>query len=196
MRLSEANLAAVQEAIALAGVDGWLLYDFRGLNPITVEMVGVQGLATRRLFAWIPRVGTPIGIEHAIEPGPWRHWPAAWERRVYFGWRELESTLKGVVAGRNVAMEYATGDGVPYVDRIPAGVIEMVRAAGATVVSSSELVSRCYAGWDEAQLAAHLKAAEQIAAIAKAAIGRAGEAARAGKPIMEHDLAAWIRKAS
>ncbi|MBI3790785.1 MAG: M24 family metallopeptidase [Gemmatimonadetes bacterium] len=192
MRLSEANLAAVQAAIAESKVDGWLLYDFRGLNPIAAELVGVEGLATRRIFAFIPRAGTPVGIAHAIEPGPWRHWPAAWPRTIYSGWRALEAALADVVKGKTVAMEYAPGDGVPYVDRVPAGVIEMVRAAGATVVTSADLVSRCYAGWSGDQLAAHERAAEQIAAIAKAAIQRAGDAARAGTPIMEHVLKAWI----
>ena len=44
-------------------------------------------------------------------------------------------------------MEYSAGDAVPYLDRVPAGVIEMVRAAGAEVVTSGELVSRFYALW-------------------------------------------------
>ncbi len=194
MRLSEATLPAVQDAIAKAGVDGWLLYDFRGTNPIAAQLVGVEGLATRRIFAYVPRSGTPVGIAHAIEPGPWRHWPTAWPRTIYFGWRPLEVALANVVKGKTVAMEYAAGDGVPPVDRIPAGVIEMVRAAGATVVTSAELISRCYAAFNAEQIASHAKSAEIIAGIAKAAITRAGQAARAGAPILEHDLGAWIRE--
>ena len=194
MRLSESTLPAVQDAIAAAGVDGWLLFDFRGTNPIAAELVGVEGLATRRIFAYVPRQGTPVGIGHAIEPGPWKHWPATWPRTIYSGWRALEASLAQVVAGKTVAMEYAPGDGIPYVDRVPAGVIEMVRAAGATVVTSGELISRCYAGWSAEQLASHERAAEAIAAIAKAAFTRAATAARVGTPLREHELAAWIRE--
>jgi len=192
VRLSEANLSVVQAAIAESRVDGWLLYDFRGLNPIAAELIGVEGLATRRIFAYMPRSGTPMGIAHAIEPGPWRHWPAAWPRTIYSGWRELEAALAHVVRGKTVAMEYAPGDGVPYVDRVPAGVLEMVRGAGATVVTSADLISRCYAGWSSEQVTAHERAAEKIAAIAKAAIQRAGGAAKSGTPIMEHLLQQWI----
>ena len=32
-------LADVQRALADAGVDGWLLYDFRGLNPISADLI-------------------------------------------------------------------------------------------------------------------------------------------------------------
>jgi Xaa-Pro aminopeptidase len=192
MRLSDATLPQVQDAIAASGVDGWLLYDFRGLNPIASALVGVEGLATRRIFAWVPCTGTPVGIEHAIEPGPWRHWPAAWPRTTYFGWRELEAALPTLIAGKRVAMEYDPGDGVPYVDRVPAGVIEMVRAAGATVVSSADLISRCYAGWTAAQVAAHERAAEALATTVQAAFRRAGEAATAGHPLTEFELKQWI----
>jgi Xaa-Pro dipeptidase len=89
-------------------------------------------------------------------------------------------------------MEYSKGDAVPYLDRVPAGVIEMVREAGATVVSSSELVSRFYASWNAEHIASHLSAADQVARIGKAALARAGEEARAGRPIAEHELMAWI----
>ena len=194
MRLSEASLPAVQAAIADAGVDGWLLYDFRGLNPIAGHLVGIEGMATRRIFAWIPRAGVPVGIAHAIEPGPWRHWPAAWPRTVYSGWRALEAALHATVAGRTVAMEYSPGDGVPYVDRVPAGVLDLVRSTGATVVTSAELVSRCYATLTPEMIASHQRSAELIATIARAAIGRAGAAARSATPLTEHDICTWIRE--
>ena len=194
MRLSEASLHAVQAAIADAGVDGWLLYDFRGLNPIAGHLVGIEGMATRRIFAWIPRAGVPVGIAHAIEPGPWRHWPAAWPRTVYSGWRALEAALHATVAGRTVAMEYSPGDGVPYVDRVPAGVLDLVRSTGATVVTSAELVSRCYATLTPEMIASHQRSAELIATIARAAIGRAGAAARSATPLTEHDICTWIRE--
>ena len=194
MRLSEASLPAVQAAIADAGVDGWLLYDFRGLNPIAGHLVGLEGMATRRLFAGLPRAGVPVGIAHAIEPGPWRHWPAAWPRTVYSGWRALEAALHATVAGRTVAMDYSPGDGVPYVDRVPAGVLDLVRSTGATVVTSAELVSRCYATLTPEMIASHERSAELIATIARAAIGRAGAAARSATPFTEHDICTWIRE--
>jgi len=193
--LTPDSLPRFQAAIAESGLDGWLLYDFRGTNPIAAGLMGLEGMVTRRVFAWVPREGTPVAVTHAIEQGPWARWPAAWRREVYSSWRALEATVGALVAGRRVAMEYSPGDAVPYVDRVPAGVLEMVRALGATVATSADLVTRLYAVWTPAQLAAHRRAAEHVAAIARAAIADAGARVRAGTPVYEHEVAAEIRAA-
>ncbi|HMA19686.1 MAG TPA: M24 family metallopeptidase, partial [Gemmatimonadaceae bacterium] len=91
-----------------------------------------------------------------------------------------------------VAMEYSPGDAVPYLDRVPAGVLEMVRDAGATVVSSADLVSRFYAVWTDENLASHKRASEIIARIARDAFKRAGDAASNGSPLTEYELQQWI----
>ena len=189
--LNRESLAQMQKALAESNVDGWLIFDFHGLNPVAA-VLGLEGMGTRRIFAFIPKTGLPVAITHAIEQGPWKEWPSEWTKLVYSGWRELEKNLKDVVNGKTVAMEYSPGDAVPYLDRVPAGVLEMVRNSGATVVSSADLVSRFYAVWTDEQLASHKRAAETIARIARAAFDKAGEAASAGKPLSEYKLQQWI----
>src|SRR5689334_12579733 len=161
MRLTPALLPEVQKVLAAADLDGWLLYDFRGTNPIASAMLGLEGLVSRRVFAFIPRSGAPIAVTHAIEQGPWKDWPRDWKKVVYSGWRGLEQEVAAVVKGKRVAMEYAAGDAIPYLDRIPAGVLELVRASGAKdVVTSADLVTRFFAGWTADGLASHTRAAE------------------------------------
>ncbi len=191
--LTPETLSDVQRALTEAGADGWLLYDFRGLNPIAGGLLRLDGMTTRRAFAYVPARGTPVAISHAIEPGPWRHWPSAWPREIYASWKSLESLLAKHVAGKRVAMEYSAGDAVPYLDRVPAGVIEMVREAGATVMSSGELVTHFYASWNAEHIASHLRAAEAIASIAQDAMRLAGERSRGTEPMAEHELMAWIQ---
>lgn len=190
--LAPATLPPLQRALADADLDGWLLFDFHGANPIAGGLIGLEGMVTRRIFAWIPARGTPVAITHAIEQGPWRGWPPEWRKEVYSSWRTLESLLGGLVRGKRVAMEYSPGDAVPYLDRVPAGVIEMVRAAGATVVTSADLVTAFYATWSDDQLESHRRAAQAIAAIAREAIATAGARAAAGTPITEYELQQWI----
>lgn len=190
--LSPETLPEIQTALREQELDGWLLFDFQGCNPVAAGMLELSGMVSRRIFAFVPRDGHPLAITHAIEQGPWRNWPAAWEKRVYSSWRTLESHLADAVHGRRVAMEYSAGDAVPYVDRIPAGVLEMVRAAGATVVTSADLISRFFARWSPAQAASHDRAARVIAGIARDAMRLAGDRARAGQPIAEHELQSWI----
>ncbi len=191
--LTPDSLAAVQDAIRAQGLDGWLLYDFRGLNPIARSLLGLEGMQTRRVFAWVPVDGAPVAITHAIEQAPWDGWPAAWEKRAYVSWRTFEADVARFVAGKRVAMEYSPGDAVPVVDQVPAGVLELVRRAGATVASSAELVSRFFAVWTAEGLASHRRSAEHLARIAAAAFARAGAAARSGTPVTEHGLVEWIR---
>lgn len=190
--LNKDSLADIQKVLADSTVDGWLIFDFHGLNPVAAGILGLQGMGTRRIFAFIPKTGSPVAITHAIEQGPWKNWPGEWKKIVYTGWRELEAGLAEVVKGKSVAMEYSPGDAVPYLDRIPAGVLEMVRNAGADVVSSADLVSRFYAVWTDEQLASHKRAAEILARIANSAFEKAGDAANGKTPLTEYKLQQWI----
>lgn len=192
--LNPESLPALQRALTDAGLDGWLLFDFQGTNPIATGMLQVEGMASRRIFAWIPASGVPHALGHAIEAGPLKHWPAEWTRSTYSSWRTLESGVHEMVKGKRIAMEYSAGDAVPYLDRVPAGVLEMVHAAGATaIVSSGELVTRFYASWTAEHIASHERAAESIAGIARKAFAIAGERAQTTSPITEHELMAWIQ---
>src|SRR6185436_19776168 len=124
------DVAAVQAALAADGVDGWLLYDFRGLNAIAADLTAVarQGghLATRRWFYLIPSSGAPRGLVHAIERNSLAHLPGQTER--YAGREQLEEGLRRLLSGaRRVAMEYSPKCAIPYVARVDAGTIELVR---------------------------------------------------------------------
>ncbi|HMC56412.1 MAG TPA: M24 family metallopeptidase [Gemmatimonadaceae bacterium] len=190
--LNPQTLPAIQRALGEMNVDGWLLFDFHGLNPVATGMLGMEGLLTRRIFALVPREGIPVAISHTIEQAPWKRWPSEWPKQQYSSWRALEEQLGKLVKGKTVAMEYSPGDAVPYLDRVPAGVLEMVKAAGAKVISSGELVTRFYASWAPAHVESHRRAAVAIAQIAKDAINVAGKRAKGGAPLAEHELAKWI----
>ena len=190
--LTPDTLPDLQRALADAKLDGWLLFDFQGTNPIAAGAIALEGMVTRRVFAYVPREGVPVAVTHDIEQGPWRRWPSSWKRVRYGSWKVLEQTLASLVKGKRVAMEYSPGDAVPYLDRVPAGVIEMVRAAGAEVVSSGALVSRFYATWTDAQLASHRRAAEVVAATAYEVFRIAGARSLTKEPITEHELQKWI----
>ena len=155
------NVKNIQTTLQEFGLDGWLLYDFHGSNPVARHVIGMgdDRFATRRWFGYVPARGEPIWLHHAIEAHLFADLPG---RRVRFvGYRELcdklKETLKGV---KRVAMEYEPGGAIPYVSRVDAGTIEMVRAAGPEVVSSADLVQYCEARWTPEGLASHRRAAE------------------------------------
>jgi Xaa-Pro aminopeptidase len=168
----------LREALAAAGADGWLLYAFHGLNPVAERVLGLTGLNTRRLFVLLPRDGEPVAVAHKIELAAVQGFPG----RVlpYARWEELHAALGSVVQGRRLAMEISPDDAVPYLDRVPYGVVELVRRLGGTVVPSGPLVSRFAARWTAAEAADHRAAAEVLAEVARAELARAVREAGAG----------------
>jgi Xaa-Pro aminopeptidase len=169
-------------------VDGWLLFDFRGINPIMAAVVGPEVVGSRRAYVYIPRAGTPVALVHAVDAELWRHWPAAWRKIVWVHRDELSRALASLVGGRTIALEYSPGGAVPYADYVPAGTVELLRASGATLVSSAELVTRYCSAWSAADLASHRRAAEAIAAIAREAFATAGARAHTASPVTEYEL--------
>lgn len=189
--VTEEGVARVQEALREAGLDGWLLYEFHAKNDVSWDLLGLSW-TTRRAFALIPAEGRPRALIHAIEPSSWRHWP--FDTVSYSGWREMEAALADLVRGRpNLAMEVSGRSSVPTLDLVPSGIVDLVREAGVTPVSSGDLVSRFYAVWSAEGLAAHRKAAEIVKETALDAFERAAQAIREGDPITEGALSDFIR---
>ncbi|MCC7242266.1 MAG: aminopeptidase P family protein [Acidobacteria bacterium] len=185
------DVNAVQRALKTEGLDGWLLYDFQGQNPIAGRVAGLSGttghLATRRWFYLIPATGEPRGLVHAIERHNLDHLPGP--KAVYAGRLQLESGLKSLISGLpRVAMEYSPLNAIPYVSRVDAGTVEMVREAGAEVVTSGDLVQRFDGLWDEAAIATHLEAAEKLHRIKDRAFETVALRVRDGVPTTEFDI--------
>jgi len=166
--LSRIDLRELSQALRTAGLDAWLLYDFHGINPVARRVLGLGGLATRRLFVWLPAAGRPVAVAHRIELQPLADFPG--EVRPYAAWEELHRELGTLVSGRKIAVEYSSEDAVPYLDRIPAGVVDLLRRLGATLVSSAPLVTRFAARWSTDELRDHRIAAARLAEIARTTV--------------------------
>ena len=185
------GVARVQEALREQELDGWLLYEFHGINPVAVALLGL-GKTTRRGFVLVPAEGEPVALVHAIEASSWRHWP--FERRTYSGWRALETGLERLVEGRRrLAMEVSPGGAVPTLDYVPAGIASVLLGLGVEMASSGDLVSRFHSAWSAEQLADHRRAAVIVAEVARQAFERAAQAVRSGEPTSEGALSDWIR---
>lgn len=155
------DLAAIQTAIRSQAIDGWLLYDFRGSNILARRILQFAegSMGSRRCAYFIPATGTPRKLVHRIESGALDHLPG--EKTVYLKWQEFEAGIASLVGqAKTVAMEYSPRNGNPYISRVDAGTIELVRAQGTEVVPSGDLVQMFEAVWDDEQWAMHLGAGE------------------------------------
>ncbi|HYK83245.1 MAG TPA: Xaa-Pro peptidase family protein [Gemmatimonadales bacterium] len=180
-------------ALGALGADAWLLYDFRKVNPIAERILGPTGMGTRRLFVFLPRAGRPVAVAHKIELQPLAGFPG--DVKPYASWRELHGHLTPLARGRTLALETSPGDAVPYLDRVPHGVVQLLEGMGARVVSSGPLVTRFAARWSAAELAGHRRAAEALGAIAREALAWAGSELRGGAEVRETALQQRVRDA-
>jgi Xaa-Pro aminopeptidase len=189
------DLAGIQKALAEQQVDGWLLYDFRGSNPIARSVIGFDEsqIGTRRWFYLIPQEGAPVAIMHVIEPHALRGAPGV--SVLYRSWKDLEGLLGKHLAGmRRVAMEYSAGAAIPYVGRVDAGTVEMVRTAGGVeVVSSADLVQTFEARWTPEQKELHDRAARDTMRAKDEAFALIRERLRTGAPVTEHEVQTFIQ---
>ncbi len=186
MLLSSLDLARVRATLAEQGLDGWLLFDFRGINPILSRLLGEIGFSSRRLFVLLPRQGEPVALVHKIELGAFSGGSFPGRVIPYARWEELHAGLASLVGGKTVAMEISPEDAVPYLDKVPLGVVELVRRLGGTVQSSGSLVTRFASAWNAEELEGHLHAAEALAEIANTALRWA--VTRGGSGLTESEL--------
>jgi len=184
-------LSDVQGALAGSGIDGWLVYDFRGSNPVARPLLDplLQGnLASRRVFLMIPATGRPTLLVHAIEFGTLRgdlDSALGVTPRRYSSTESLDDELRLLLAGKQrVAMEYSPGGDNPYVGTVDAGTIERVRNLGIEVVSSGD-VAQVMEAWTDEQLDQHLAAAEAVMAAKDEAFAYIVEKRLAGAQVLE-----------
>jgi len=187
------ELAKVQSALQQFNLDGWLLYDFRGSNPLARRIVGFSDdqMGSRRWFYFVPTSGEPKKLVHRIESGALDHLPG--EKTVYLRWQELEADVAALIKGaRQVAMEYSPNNANPYVSRVDAGTVELVRSCGVDIVSSGDLVQLFEATWDDDQIAMHFEAARHTDSAYSVAWQFIADKARGGGQTSEVEVQSLI----
>jgi Xaa-Pro dipeptidase len=182
------DIPAIQKSLALDDIDGWLLYDFHGSNPIAVNLAGIAGKHTsRRWYYFIPASGTPQKLVHAIEPFTLDALPG--DRRLYAGRQQLEESVTDLLRGSKVvAMEFSPECSIPYISRVDAGTVDFIRRLGLRVVSSGDLVGRFEAAWQEAQIETHRVASGHLYDIKDKAFAYAGAKLSSGEPVTEYEI--------
>jgi Xaa-Pro aminopeptidase len=184
------DIPGIQKALAREGLDGWLLYDFHGSNPVAGRITGLDRagkMTTRRWYYLIPQSGEPRALVHAIESHNLDSLPGT--KRVYGQRRLLESGLAEILTGvKRVAMEYSEGCAIPYVSRVDAGTIELVRSLGAEVVSSGDLIQEFEAVWDAEAIETHRAASAALYRVKDKAFAMVADRLGRGERTTEYDV--------
>jgi Xaa-Pro aminopeptidase len=183
------RLRDIQDALRQEGVDGWLFCDFRGSDPLAYRILGLDAgqISTRRWYYCIPTEGEPSGIVSSVEPRRLDQLPGV--KRVFLSWQQLHAALAETLRGmKRVAMQYSPGNAIPYVSRVDAGTIELVRQLGIEVASSADLVQRFEAVWSADQWRSHLRAAKGV----RETVDEAFSYIRQNTPVSEYAVQQFI----
>lgn len=136
------SVEKIQSILKSLGIEAWLLYDFRGMNSVSCNVLGLPANAhqTRRWAYLIPQIGNPKGLSHRIEPHIKEFMLG--ELLEYSSQDEFINGIKEITNGfSTLAMEYSPQNQLPVVSKVDAGTIEIMRGLGKTVISSGEIIS-------------------------------------------------------
>ena len=193
VRDMESHIKQAQQFLQKNNLAGWLLYDFRGLNPIAREFVRPQGMVTRRWFYFVPQSGRPFALVHQIEKKSFGKIFGYVE--TYASREELVHKLKQILPGRNIIlMEYSAKGNNPYVSYVDAGMFELIRSLGAKIESSQDLVQNLLARWDQKEYQSHQEAAQILFEIKNLAFKHVADWTRKNQNLTEYDLQQFILK--
>ncbi|HVN29206.1 MAG TPA: M24 family metallopeptidase, partial [Candidatus Binataceae bacterium] len=187
------RIADIQAALAEAALDGWLFYDFRLSDPIAYRILELpdHDLATRRWFCFIPGAGEPRKLVSAVEAN--RLDAIAGPSVIYRSLQEMSAGLAKLLDGaKHIAMAYSPNCAIPYVSRVDAGTIELVRSLGVEIVSAADLIQRFEATLTAAQMESHHRAAHQLRAIVDETFAEVGRRIRAGIETHEHQIQQFV----
>jgi Xaa-Pro dipeptidase len=175
------------------GIDGWLVYDFRGSNPVLAQLLPGKRFLTRRVMLFIPATGEPELLVHGIDASQFASAPI--KTHLYLSWQELHAWIKVRMSTMpRVAMEYSPKGAIPVASMVDAGTVELVRAFGGEVVSSADLIQTSVATWSAEAQANHRRASELVTRAKDEAFALIRSAHQQDKPIDENVVQRFICK--
>ncbi|MBI4310338.1 MAG: NTP transferase domain-containing protein [Chloroflexi bacterium] len=187
----ESVLRQAAEFMTRAGLGGWLVFDYQGMNPVLRYVVGNVRNITRPCYLLATSDGKARALAHHVDAG--RFSETGLQVDAYLGRADLMEKLRALLSGLGgpVAMEYSPLGVLPRASRVDAGTVELVRSLGAQVVSSADLFQYATQRWSPAQLASHQRAATALGEIVLEAYQHIGT--NLGRGITEYDVAELIR---
>ncbi len=191
--MSNFDLPKIQESIKKLNLDGWLIFDFRRSNDYAVEVLSLPKEAhfTRRFYYYIPQQGEPTKIVNGIESFLLNYLPG--KKLEYSNRESLEKHLTGILKpGMKIAMEYSPMNNIPYVSKVDAGTIELIKSFGVEIHSSGDLISLFSAVWTKEQYEENKTAADALYDIVELSFAKIKKALSSGTPINEYEVQQFI----
>jgi Xaa-Pro aminopeptidase len=186
------KLTEVQDYLRQNQIDGWLLFDFKGMNPFVKKTLQLEGdtILSRRWWVWIPVNGQPSVTTHGIEVGSFPD--IGMPKSSYSSRTDLTNKLRETVGNsKRIAMEFSPLGNNPYVSKVDAGTIDLIRSFHVEVVSSGDVL-QLFQAWSSQQLESHKRANDVLTQTKDAALGRIKHCFSSGIALSEFELQSFM----
>jgi Xaa-Pro aminopeptidase len=186
------KLAEVQDYLRENQIDGWLLFDFKGMNPFVKKTLQLEGdfMLSRRWWVWIPANGQPSVTTHGIEVGSFPD--IGMPKSSYSSRTDLTDKLRETLGNsKRIAMEFSPLGNNPYVSKVDAGTIDLIRSFNVEIVSSGDLL-QLFQAWTAQQLEDHKKANVVLTQTKDAALARIKHCFSSGINLSEYELQTFM----
>ena len=187
------DLLTLQPFLRDRGIDAWLIYDFRGSNPVLAQLLPGRYWTTRRAMLVVPASGEAYVVAHNIDAPQFAN--TGLSTRVYNDWPQWHAELREATRGTGrIAMEYSPMGELPAVAYVDAGTVEFVRSLGVEVVSSEDVIQFSVARWSPQAVEMHHKAAAITAEVKDEAFALIRDRLAASASVTERDVEQLILK--
>ncbi len=181
------DLQRAQEYMRQRHIDAWLVYDFRGSNPIFWQLLGGLKPTGRRAYLLVPSHGNPELLVHFLDKGQFES--LSYPKELYTSWTQMRTGLQNFLNSRQrIAMEYSPGAALPIMSYADAGTIELIRSFGVEVISSANLFQIAAASWTPAALDSQLLVAKDVAGAKDKAFELIARSTKANISLTEYDV--------
>ena len=153
------HLFSLQQSLTHAGIEGWLLYDYKGHNTFGLSLIGMKdpSMLTRRFFYWVPKSGNPLKICHVVDAPYVEHLPG--KAILYSSWNELQGAVKSIFHnGWIIMMEFWPTADLPSQAILDATTKEWLNGEGLHITSSWPIIGESVAQLTPKQKKSHLQA--------------------------------------
>lgn len=174
-------------------IDAWVIYDFRGSNPVLWQVIGGKKSTTRRSFLVIPAGATPRLLAHTVDKEQFSeiNVPAEY----YVSWEDMQRMIREMLRScHKVAMEYSPNGSIPTMSWVDGGTLELIRSLGMEVISSADLFQSVAAAWSDDALKSHLEVTKIVNAIKDKTFAYIAQTIRSGASLTEYDAQEFIMR--
>ena len=186
------DLEVAQKYLSENNLNGWLLYDFQGINSLAHKVLGIKPNATRRYYLFISPNSEPKLILSSIDK---MQFSFCNFQKLYFSTlNDMTNILRELLSKcQNILMDYSQNCNIPQMSKVDFGTVEYIKSlCNCNIYSSADLFQLAVAKWKDISLNKNLEAANLVSKIKDEAFLYIFESIKSNSTVSEYQVQQFI----